>query len=789
MLTRYARFRFAGVGAAAFGTVLGLLAVCPAPASAVSADVVISQVYGAGGNTGAGYANDYVELYNRGSSAVTITGWTVQYASATGSSWSRTTLSGTIPAGRYFLVREAAGAGNGVALPAADATGTISMAAAAGKVALVTGGTALSCATGCATAAGVKDFVGYGSMASSSETSPTPNLSAATAALRGGGGSVDTDDNAADFAVTTPNPRNSSFTGGGGGGGTRIHDIQGRAHLSPLNGTAVSGVPGVVTGVSTTGFWMQDPQPDADPATSEGIVVYTTTAPAVAVGDSVTVSGTVGEFRPGGTSGTNNLTITELTAPTVSVVAHDVTLPAPTLVGAGGRVPPSTVIEDDATGDVETSGTFDPATDGIDFWESLEGMRVQVDNAAVVGPRTSNGEIPVVPVGSTTRTARGGIVLQAADANPERLTLDDVLAATPAVNVGDTLTGPTIGVLDYSFGNFKLEVTATPAVASGRLAPEATATPTSAQLAVATFNVENLAPGDPQTKFDNLGATLVNNLKSPDLVALEEIQDNSGATNDGTVACDRTMAKLIAAITAAGGPSYAYRQINPVNDADGGAAGGNIRQVFLFRTDRGLAFVDRPGAGSTTPNSVVNNAGTPALRYSPGRIDPGNSAFGSSRKPLVGEFTWHGRTIFVIANHFNSKGGDQPLYGHFQPPTRSSEAQRHAQASVVKGFVDQLRAIDPNAAVVVLGDLNDYEFSATADLLVAGGALVDLPRTLPVAERYTYDYEGNAQVLDHILLSPSLASTAYDYDVVHVNAEFAAQLSDHDPQVVRIPLP
>ncbi|MFD0345903.1 hypothetical protein ACFQ0M_07080 [Kitasatospora aburaviensis] len=114
------------------------------------------------------------------------------------------------------------------------------------------------------------------------------------------------------------------------------------------------------------------------------------------------------------------------------------------------------------SGDVETAGGFRPATDGLDLWESLEGMRVELDNAAVVGPRTTFGEIPVVPQGSTTRTNRGGILLQAADGNPERVLLDDVLAPTPTADVGDTLSGATVGVLDYSFGNFKLLVTATP---------------------------------------------------------------------------------------------------------------------------------------------------------------------------------------------------------------------------------------------------------------------------------------------------------------------------------------
>jgi predicted extracellular nuclease len=249
------------------------------------------------------------------------------------------------------------------------------------------------------------------------------------------------------------------------------------------------------------------------------------------------------------------------------------------------------------------------------------------------------------------------------------------------------------------------------------------------------------------------------------------------------------MAKLIAAVSAAGGPSYSYRQIDPQNDADGGEPGANIRQVFLFRTDRGLAFTDRSGATATTANAVVNTGGVPTLKYSPGRIDPANTAFNASRKPLAGEFTFNGRTVFVIANHFNSKGGDQPLLGHFQPPAHPSETQRHNQATVVKNFTDQILAVDATAAVIVLGDLNDFDYSQTADILTAGGSLVDLPRTLPAAERYTYVYEGNSQVLDHILLSPGLAAKAYSYDVVHLNAEFANQLSDHDPQVARIPLP
>lgn len=756
-------------------------------ASAVSPDVVVSQVYGGGGNSGAPYTNDFIELYNRGTTAVPLSGWSVQYASATGSSWSKTALSGSIAAGAYYLVQEGAGNGAGTALPTPDATGAIALSAISGKVALVTTTTALTCSSGCATASGVRDLVGYGT-ASSYETAPAAKLSNSNAALRSGGGSVDTDDNATDFSAGAPTPRNSS-SGSGGSGGTRIHDIQGAAHISPLNGKKVSAVPGVVTAVSSTGFWMQDPTPDADPATSEGIFVYAGTAAKPAVGDSVTVDGTVGEFRPGGTSGATNLTTTEIESPTVTTVAHNVAVPAPVLVGSGGRVPPSTVIEDDATGDVETSGTFDPANDGIDFWESMEGMRVEIDNAAVVGPTNSYGEIEVVPPGSTTRTNRGGIVFQQNDPNPERVMLGDSLAPTPTVNVGDTLTGPTVGVLDYGFGNPEIDVTATPAVQSGGITPETTTTPTAGEMSTATFNVENLAPSDAQTKYDGLAREIVTNLKAPDLLALEEVQDNDGATDDGVVACDQTMTKLIAAISAAGGPSYTYRQIDPANDADGGQPGGNIRQVFMYRTDRGLAFTDRAGGTTTAADSVVNTGGVPSLKFSPGRIAPTDSAWNASRKPLAGEFTWQGKPVFVIANHFDAKLGDDPLFGHNQPPAQASLAQRESQATLVKNFVDQILAVDANASVIVLGDLNDYDFSPTADILTAGGSLVDLPRTLPLAERYTYVYEGNSEVLDHILLSPGLAAKAYRYDVVHVNSEFANQLSDHDPQDVQIPLP
>jgi len=572
----------------------------------------------------------------------------------------------------------------------------------------------------------------------------------------------------------------------------RIHDLQGAAHLSPFSGQDVSGVEGIVTVERSSQFWMQDPTPDSDAATSDGVLVFGSGVGAlVNVGDHVSVSGRVVEFRPGGVS-TDNLTTTEITTPglSVAVLSSGNPLPAPTVVGAGGRVPPSTVIEDDASGSVETSGVFDPGADGIDFYESLEGMRVQMNQALAVGPRNGFGEIPVVGDQGTLAgvdSVRGGILVRPNDFNPERIILDDTLLATPVVNVGDGFATPVVGVMDYSFGNFKLNITAPLVRVDGGLEREATRAPRDQELVVGTYNVENLDPGD-GVAFARHAGLIVDNLRAPDLLAIEEIQDNDGPTNSSTIDASVTWGLLIDAIQAAGGPAYHYRQIDPVDDQDGGEPGGNIRVGFLFRTDRGLSFVDRPGGTATTATTVLDHPAGPRLSFSPGRVAPQDPAFVDTRKSLAGEFRLHGKPVFVIANHFSSKTADDPLFGRVQPPIRASEPARHGQAQAINDFVDQLVAADPRANVIVLGDINDFEFSKTVELL-EGGVLTTLMNTLLKAERYSYVFEGNSQVLDQILVSnPLLQNFPVDYDPVHVNAEFADQASDHDPQVARLDL-
>jgi DNA/RNA endonuclease G (NUC1) len=177
---------------------------------AIPGSVLISQVYGGGGNNGAQFTNDFIELFNPGMTAVSLSGWSVQYTSSGGTTWQVTPLTGVmLQPGQYYLVQEAAGTGTTLPpLPTPDASGTIAMAAGAGKVALTNSTTALS-GSGCPFAASVVDFVGYGG-ANCSETSPAPTLTNSTAAIRGGGGCVDSNDNSADFAAVAPNPRNTS---------------------------------------------------------------------------------------------------------------------------------------------------------------------------------------------------------------------------------------------------------------------------------------------------------------------------------------------------------------------------------------------------------------------------------------------------------------------------------------------------------------------------------------------------------------------------------------------------
>ena len=539
-----------------------------------------------------------------------------------------------------------------------------------------------------------------------------------------------------------------------------IYAIQGESHTSPLVGQTVT-TTGIVTAVDTNGYYLQDPTGDGNARTSDGIFVFTNAvAPGVAVGDSVSVTGTVTEFQ-GSSAG---LSLTQLTNPTTSFISAGNPLPAAVLIGTGGILPPNKVIEDDGF------TSYDPLTDGLDFYESLEGMRVTIDAPLVTDRTNGFGETQVVAsggAGATGVNARGGITISAGDFNPERIQIDDdsgIFAGySPNYTQGDRLSSVT-GIVNYAFNSYEVLVTAAVTLTQDvTLGEETTSLVGDANhLSIATYNLENLDPGD--GKYTLLANDIVYSLAAPDIIAVQEIQDADGAGSGSNLSGTVTAQGLIDAIFALSGKTYAYVEIAPATaNSTGGEPGGNIRNGYFYNIDR-VSYI----------------VGSAELIF-----DPSNA---TSRKPLVAQFGFNGQVITTINVHSTSRGGSDPLFGDTQPPANAGDSSRLAQSNAIKAYINNELATDPSLQFVVLGDFNAFYFEAALTTLTAGGLLTNLLNVLPPEERYSYLFEGNAQALDNILVSGGLLSGAR-LDAVHINAEQPAgpaRPTDHDPQVALI---
>lgn len=569
---------------------------------------------------------------------------------------------------------------------------------------------------------------------------------------------------------------------------TRISEIQGAQHRSPMDGLEVHNVSGIVTALTGSGFYLQDPFPDNDPATSEGILVVYGIFGKVSIGDSILInSGKVREFNPKGI-GENSLTITQIVTKDIKIISGNNPLPEPVVLGRNGRAIPDQVIENDAKGFMSRDNIFDPDEDGIDFYESLESMRVQINDAIAINTVSSYREVAVVAdrgADAGDFAATGVILLREDDQNPERLILDDQFINMPKVRLGAKFVRPIIGIVTYDYGYFRVSPTQKIVFDQApKPDPVVEALNDSARLSVVTYNVENLDGLTNPSRVKQLAQQIVKNLGAPDLIGLQEIQDNDGVGMTNETSADRTIESVIDAILSFGGPKYRYLNIDPVLNADGGQDGGNIRVVILYRTDRGLSLPFFKPGSATQAVEVMNRGGKPTLSLNPGRIEPDAYAFQRGRKPLAAMFRFNGQDLFVVVNHFKSKGGDGPLYGDEQPPRLVTEAQRVLQAEAVNRFVSKLTAIDPDANIIVMGDLNDFPWSKAVKTLESD-QLANIYSHIPKNDHYTYIHEGNGQVLDYILMSPRLEKLLDTGFPVHLNTALLPdeKLSDHDPLI------
>jgi len=628
----------------------------------------------------------------------------------------------------------------------------------------------------------------------------------------------------------------------------------------------------VVTAVDADGprqgFYITEETGDWDSSllTSEGIFVMTkndagtgtdlvTAAPGLQVGDLVTFSAQVMEYQA--FQSLPRTVLVNMTGLIKNSSGNDL----PELVLDAGRPIPNSIltgVTPDYTDFADDAGdTFDADRYAMSFWETVEGMLVTVPDMVVAdgfvstsggdpifqaysrvhadadqinsrGGYTVAGDPPLSPPDTADTddgTIYGGRHVHDGDTNPDIIELDFSGFANPypagqldKMSMGDGL-GDVTGIVEFDFTDRKLFVTNIDAGAYQDTFPAQETTTfgnDSRALTVATFNVENLDPGDGAARFAALAGVIANNMNSPDIVIIEEMQDNNGAaggTTDASVGWQMLIDALNAAVP---GAAYQWVDQEPVINAEGGEPGGNIRVGFLYDTNRvqlgDLApdatlaerrqFTDRIGDG-------VRDAGDRILFSDDMIAGEINSAdWAGTRKSLLGQFTFHGQTVFVAANHLPAKSGSGSFWQLNQnleagQPANSDFVQRNNVANDIYTMLNLIETNAPGAGVVSGGDYNDFYFYRPLEVATGyvlpdgtartGGARFDnlTVTELTEAERYSYTFDGRSQTLDHIIVNGMLSGVA-GYDVVHVNTGYSSfgtgtnaspALSDHDPAV------
>jgi len=773
--TRHATWR--RLAALAASLPLALLGLA-APASAA---VVISQVFGGGGNSGAPYGYDYIELRNTGAAAVNVAGWSVQYASATGTSWQKTTLSGSIPAGGFYFVRQAAGANpiNGSVTAVPDVIGAIAMSGTTGKVALVNNDVALAgaCPVGGAT---VVDFVGFGT-AGCFEGAVAPAPSNTTALVRDalGGNCADTNNNSADFATsTTIQPRSTGSAavacgsgggGGGGGGGTptaaAVYTIQGSGASSPLVGQLVL-TSGVVTKVNNNGFFMQDLNGDGNALTSDGIFVFTdaTVHPAAAVGNLVQVTGTVVEFNVGATGNpdTSARTLTELSGVT-----------SVSLLGTGYTITPTPI-----TLPLENANAL----------ERFEGMLVRITGALTVQQNFFQARYGQLTLGAggrhetpTNRYPAGSAEAVAlADLQARgRILLDDgsslqnrnptpYIVSNGVPRAGD-LVGPITGVIDFGLatasntgaGLYRIHPTEAPGFTAANPRPVAPAI-VGGNVRIASMNVLNyfttFTDGTTATGGSGQGCSLGGSSSAGNC---------RGANN--LAEFQRQRNKIVKALAGLNADAVGLMEIQN----NGAVAAQNLADALNAEVGAGTyAVVPDPVAGTGDDAIKV------AMIYKPARLarsgtSQSDTASINNRPPLAQTFmAANGERFTLVVNHLKSKGSC-PSSGTGDVDIGDGQgcwnATRVAQALQLRNFVNLLQTSSGSSDVLLIGDFNAYGQEDPIRSLTSNGFVDQMSRFSPLA--YSYVFDGAAGRLDHGLASTSLSARIAGATHWHIDAD------------------
>ena len=573
-----------------------------------------------------------------------------------------------------------------------------------------------------------------------------------------------------------------------------IHQIQGVTHTSPYNQKMVKNVRGIVTAVVKDGFYMQSRKFDRNIKTSEGIYVESKNLPNV--GEYVSVNGMVYEKQFGRPS-ESELTVTSIKAgDDIKVISKGNKVKA---VNIDPRKVPMKVYVG------KFHEKLNPKKNAMDFYESLEGMLVKVHKPLITGADEDRGEVCVVPEYGKyvkDKTNHGGVRYTYKNEQTQRILIKSELfklsqgkryegkyidpSFTP--NPGDRFSRDIQGVLTYDKSNYKLINTSPlPKIKDGKIKRDKLNIKYDKnKLSVVSYNIENFTIADGgQKRVDVLAKQVRDDLHTPDILGLAEVGDNDGGNvTSKVVSADKVLDAIVEGIKKATGVEYKWLSADPEDGKDGGWPAMHIRNAILYRTDK----LELPYFKQGDSKVDVEIKGG-KLTFNPGRLGNNKEFYKDVRKSLVAHLVLKDskKDVFIVVNHLKSKRFDDKIYSKNQPVKRKSEDLRIPEGKYVGQFLKEINKQKPNAIILSMGDMNDFEFSPTLKAMKTN-LMVSAVESLPKNQRHTYVYQGNSQVLDNLLVNKKYAK-GMKVDILNINSEFTISqgyFSDHDPVYMQI---